>query len=362
MLRSGYRRLNFFREALTILAPVILAFAADAQTANPTVTPTPLPNREIHRWFDIEDLRLSTRYRYLRSNAGMTLSNQQQWQVNGRARFKFDKNGNYSVVAAIETGNTINGGWNNTGWGTGDLQTNVYLKQLYFDAKPFKSLEIQFGGLGVNNGENTEITGYDNDAYLMGERIIFRNAGKLWFDEISATNGFVGDIDRPNVFRRFIRLGRSNYHQLLVRKKINSRVGFSADYTFDAGTDTLREAVKATLKELKFVDTLLFENYQRLDPDAGYGFALTGDKRINSRFNIVGGFAKISHQMINGDRYPRGERVFLSGVYKIFPELSLNPIIIQGVGPLATPAAHRTRFEFIVTYNILEALHRHHIF
>jgi hypothetical protein len=292
----------------------------------------------------------------------VTLANQDQWQLAGRGRFKFDKKGRYSVVGVIETGNAINGGWNNTGWGTGDLQSNVYLKQLYFDAKPAKWLEIQFGGLGFNNGENAEITGYDNDAYLMGERVQIRNTKKFWFDEISITNGFFGDINRPNVFRRFHRLDRSNYHQFLVRKKLNSRVSFSADYTFESGTDTLRQAAKANVKELKFVDSLLFENYQRLDPSAGYGFAITGDKRIDPKFIITGGFAKISHTMINGDRYPRGERVFFGAVYKIIPELSVNPIIIQGVGPLAAASTHRTRFELVVTYNVLEALRRHHIY
>ncbi|MEP6705548.1 MAG: hypothetical protein ABJB34_12145 [Acidobacteriota bacterium] len=324
-------------------------------------SPTPIAHKKIKRWFELEALTAATRYRYLESNAGQSAS-AQQYQVFARGRFKFDSKGKYSLVGTIATGNNIVGGWNNTGWGTGDLQVDFYVKQLYFEAKPIKPLAIQFGGIAPNNGENTEITGYDNDVYLMGERVRVQDPKKFYFDEISATNGFIGDPRRPNVFRRFKRLGESNYHQILVRKTINKRVSFSADYTFESGIDTLRQAVKVNAPELKVVDGFRFENYERLDPQPGYGFALTGDKRVTPKLNLTGGVAKISHAMLNGDRYPRGTRVFFGGTYKITREFSINPIIIQAVGPLAAPSIPRTRFEIIAAYNFLEALHHYRIF
>jgi hypothetical protein len=66
--------------------------------------------------------------------------------------------------------------------------------------------------------------------------------------------------------------------------------------------------------------------------------------------------------MLNADRFPRGTRLFVGGTYKITRELSINPIIIQGVGPLPTSSIPRTRFDLILSYNILEGLHHYHIF
>ena len=346
-----------------LLCSILLFFSplCVGMIAAQSPSPTPVVHKEIKRWFDVEALSVATRYRYIRTSSGQVASSQ-QYQVVARSRFKFDSKGKYSVVAGIATGNTIIGGWNLTGLGTGDPQAEFYVKQLYFEARPIKPVTILFGGIAPNNGENTEITGYDNDVYLMGERVTVRDPKKFYFDEISATNGFLGDPTRPNVFRRFKRLSESNYHQILVHKTINKRASFSADYTFDAGTDTLRQAVKVNVPEIKFVDSLRFENYERLDPRPGYGCGLTGEKRVSPKLSLIGGVTKISHVLLNGDRYPRGTRLFFSATYKITPELSIAPVIIQGVGSLPTPSTPRTRFELILSYNILDALHHHRIF
>jgi len=338
----------------------LASISAFAQNGKPS--PTPQPGKEIHRWLDIDALSIATRYRCIELANGQTATNQQQVQFNARGRFKFDRKGKYSVAFGFGTGSNITSGWNNTGVGTGDLMTNVFPKVLYFDAKPVKPIEVQFGGIGINTGENTEITAYDNDVYLTGERLIVRAPKKLYFDEISLSNGYLGDITRPSVFRRFKHLNKFNYHQFLVRKQVTRRVGFSADYTFEAGIDMLRQAVKVKTPELRFTDTLLFENYQRIDPNAGYGFAITGEKKINNKFTLTGGFAKISHVMLNADRFQRGERVYLAAFYKPVPEFTIAPVIVQSVGPLPTPITPRTRFEVIMSYNILEAFHRFKIY
>jgi len=343
----------------------LTAFAAVsslAQNGHPVPSPTVQPNKEVHRWLEIDALSIATRYRFINAASGATLSNQQQFQFIARGRFKFDLKGKYSVYAGLATGNNVTGGWNNTGLGTGDPVTNMFPKLLYLDAKPVKPIEIQFGGIGINGGENTEITAYDNDTYLTGERIVFRAPKKLYFDEISLSNGYFGDITHPSVFRRFKHLNKSNYHQFLVRKQATKRIGFSADYTFEAGIDTLRQAVKVKVPELRFTDTLLFENYQRIDPNAGYGFGITGEKKINNKLSFTGGFAKISHVVFNSDRFPRGDRLYLAAFYKPIPEFTIAPVIIQSVGPLATPLTPRTRFEIIASYNILEAFHHFGIY
>ncbi|MFL6468088.1 MAG: hypothetical protein ACJ72Z_09045 [Pyrinomonadaceae bacterium] len=326
----------------------------DTSLGKKTLTQT----ERIKRWIEFDAFSFGTRYRYVDLNSETTSVNQQQFQVVARAKFKFDHEGKYSVNAGLFTGNNILSGWNNTGIGTGDGAASIYLKHLYFNAKPAKWIEIQAGGFGVTNGENTEITGYDNDVYLMGEHVSIRRPKDLYFDEISVTNAFIGDITIPNVFRRFKRLGNSNYHQVMVRKTFNKRVGFSADYTFDSGTDTLRQAVNVKTPELHFLDRVLFENYQRLAPDTGYGFSLFGEKKFNGRFTLGGGFTHIDNVMLNADRFQRGNRFFITNTIKFTRELSLNTFLIQAVGPLPTPISPRTRLDIILTYNFLETLHR----
>lgn len=332
-----------------------------SQTPSPDVQKKPdkpTAGQKIKRWFEFDALALTTRYRLIRTRNDVTTNNQQQFQVNARARFKFDSKGRYAVHAGLYSGNSINGGWNNTGIGTGKGQSNLYLKQLYFSAKPVKEFEVQYGGIGATNGENTEITGLDNDVYLMGQRIVIRAPKQLYFDEIGVTYAYLGDFNRPSVFKRFKRLDESNYHQFLVRKTVNKRVSFSADYTFEAGRDTLHQAVKVKFAKVPVLDSVLFENYQRIDPDPGYGFNIMGDKVIRKKLTLTAGFAHIDRSILNGDRYPRGNRLHFNAAYKIIPEFTLSSIIIQGVGPLATPTTVRTRYELLFTYNILETLRR----
>lgn len=334
----------------------------DNSSATPEASPTPVVEPWLKRWFGLDTFVLSTRYKFVRTENGHTTANVQQYQVIARAKFKFDANGRYSINAGLSTGNSLTVGWNNTGVGTGDLQTNLYLKQMFFDAKPTKGLEVQVGGLGVNRGENTEITSYDNDVYIMGERVSIRLPKHLYFDEVSATNAFIGDSSHPSVFQRFHRLGKANYHQFLVRKQASKQVSFSADYTFDSGGDTFHEALRIKVPKSHLFDLFLFENYQRVSPDRGYGFGAYAEKALNMRFTLNGGFTRIDRPMLNGDPFPPGKRLYFGGTYKLSRELSVNSILIRGVGHMPTPQTPRTRFDLILTYNVLETLHRHRIF
>ena len=316
-----------------LVYPVIGQQTAKVADA-PVASASPVPrNERIRRWFEMDTFTISTRYRHMTNNVNLGSSDVLQFQVQARGRFKFDEKGKYSVTAGVYTGNRIDSGWGSTGWGTGRAQTNLYVKQLY-------------------------ITGYDNDSYFMGERVTVRAPKQLYFDEISAANGYFGDITTPSVFRRFDRLDESNYHQFLVRKRINKNVSFSADYTFEAGRDTFRQAVKFSVPGFRALDSMRFENYQRVDPDKGYGFAIPGEKTLRKKLNLNGGFSRIDTLMFNGDRFPRGNRVFAGWNLKMIPELSFGGIWIQGIGPLPTPTTPRTRFELILTYNVLESLKR----
>jgi hypothetical protein len=364
-------RHGFWLPFIAVVSAVFtLPAAAQAPPSSPAPTPaaaaakavdTRSPSARIKRWFDIDALTVAARYRFVETANSVVAANQAQYQAVGRFRFKFDAAGRYTIAAGVLTGNNFLGGWNNTGWGTGTAQHNINVRQLYFDAKPVKGLELQVGGLSFNYGDYTEVTGYDSDGYLVGERIQVRLPKKLYFDEISATNGYLGDLLHPSVFGRLKHLDRSNYHQFLVRKQVNKNLSFTADYTFESGVDTLRQAVKVNVPKARFVDLIQFENYERLDHGPGYGFALYGQKHLAKILTLVGGFVRNDKLLLNGDRYPLGNRVVLSGIVRFNSEFSLTTVLIQGVGPIR-PALPRTRLDVILSYNILETLHRKKLF
>ncbi|MEO6656451.1 MAG: hypothetical protein ABIO36_10255 [Pyrinomonadaceae bacterium] len=312
---------------------------------------------KIKRWFEFDQLSAATRYHFIENDNNNKAANNVQYQFAAKFRFKFDAKGKYSVAATLATGPSFTTSWNASGWGTGKTQKNLNFKQLYFNAKPAKAVEFQIGGLYVNYGESTEVTTYDNDGYIVGERVQIRFPQKLYFDEISVTHGRLADPVMPNVFNRFKRFGKQNYHQFLVRKQINKWVGFSADYTFESGIDTFHQAVKFKLPKTQIIDTLIFENYERTDPDRNYGFNIFGEKKLNKIFTLSGGFANIHIKALNADRFPPGKRIYFSAIAKLTPEFSVTTQFTQGVGFIA-PTIARTRLDIAFNYNILETLRR----
>jgi hypothetical protein len=356
----------------TMVLLVGLCLVATIVSAKEAVAPAPAKSPtfadQVDRWFDSQQLQISTRYRIIETSAGATASNQWQYKQSYKFRFKFDPKGKYTVNAGVFTGGTsFTGSWNNTGVGkTGtkdDLfQRALYFKQFYFEAKPVKGLEIQFGGLYFIRGEGTEAISYDNDGFIMGERISLKRPKDLFFDEISATFAYLGDLTKPDVFGRFKRLEKSNYHQFLVGKKIGKRAGVSADYSFQSGIETLRQAIKVSAKELKFIDSILFENYERVDVKPDYGLNVMVEKALNKRLNIGPGFATVdrNYGALNGDFYARGNRFYLLATIVLTPEFSLSTQFTRAFHNDFT-VANRTRFDIALNYNLLKTLQKAHI-
>lgn len=332
-----------------------------AATALPKPASTPVPFKDrIGRWVELQTGSISMRYRYVANAGGQTVANQGQYAVAVRAKFKFDPRGKVSVTAGLFSGNSFSGGWNNTGWGTGKAQSHLFLKELFVEAKPVKGVSVQFGGIDIQRGLSTEVTSYDNDGHIMGERLTLQRPKQLYFDTVAVTYGYLGDLNKASVNRRWRRLGKSNYHQFLVVKKLSDHVAFSADYTFESGADTLRQAVKFTLPKGKLIDTFLFENYQPLSRPYGYGFSVYGEKKIGAHLTAGAGFARIDRTMLNGDRYPRGNRFYFHGSYVFAKDFTLSSALIHGVGDLPAVIS-RTRLDVILTYNFMNTLRRNKV-
>lgn len=348
--------------ALALLACGILLAFSSGTVAAQTATPTPAPPAQntadrVKRWFEIDQLLISSRYHFIENDNNSKAANNAQYQFLGRFRFKFDSKGRYAIAVGVGTGPTITTQWNSTGWGTGRTQRDFNVRQLFFDAKPNKHVEVQVGGLYVNYGENTEALTFDNDAYITGERLQIRAPKKLYFDEVSITFARLADLLTPNVFDRFRRFDKQNYHQFLLRKQVNKIVSFSADYTFLSGQDTLHQAVKFKIPKGHPIDTFLFENYERLDPDKSYGMNVFAEKALTKRFTLSGGFADVHIPALNADRFPPGKRVYFNGIYKFTREFSLTTQFTQGVGEIR-PNIARTRLDVTLSYNFLETLKR----
>lgn len=351
---------QFRQAASTAPAPAKVAATAGSPSAsNPASS-----EFKLSRWFDLQTATISLRYHFRQNSQARATANQLQHNEAFKGRFKFDRAGRYSLNAGLFSGNHFIVSWNNLGvsWddripGSERGVSNLYLKQLYFEARPVTGLELQYGGLYLLRGESTEVTSYDNDGYLVGQRLSVKRPKELFFDEVSVTYAYLGDLTRPNLTKRFHRLRQANYHQFLVSKQLGARAAVSADYTFQAGVETLREAIRFKTPELKVVDTVRFENYQRLDVKPDYGFALTGEKILFKRLTLNGGYASIDRNYggLNADRLGSGKRVFLMTTWQLRPALSLASFVTSAVansGPVST----QTRFEVIVSYNLLKGL------
>lgn len=341
-------------------------FAGEKSTNSIPVKPnSPLQeNNEcrVCRWFELQTASIIAMYRFQETDRGLTTYNQLQHKEIFKGRFKFDRAGRYSITAGVATGNSFIGSYINTGVGRGHGATNLYLKQLYFAARPIDGVELQAGGLYLNRGESTEVTSYDDDGFITGYRASVRRPGKFFFDEISATYGYLGDLTKPNLNKRFHRLTQSNYHQFLVAKTIGKRATLSVDYTFQSGVETLRQALRIRTKELRFVDSIRFENYQRVDTNPAYGFAVRGEKAIG-KFSAYAGFAAVDRRngMLNADRLGPGKRVFGYAEYRISPEVSVNIFAARAVAN-DFPISHRTRIDISLNYNLLKTLQKSGIF
>jgi hypothetical protein len=227
---------------------------------------------------------------------------------------------------------------NSAGW-------EFYARELYFSATPVKPVTFEFGSFGFERGFSTEITTFDDDGYLTGERLRIHEPRHLFFDQISYTNAYFGDFAVPNFFSRGDSLGKSNYRQLTVEKQVSARVGVSGEYNSLMKTRTFREAIFVNTKESRIVDKVRLEGYERVsrttlqgDPEAPrQGVALTLEKSVTERLKVDTGVASIDRDYglysgssflqemgfsFNGDNYNTGIRVFTHASYKVNPVIT----------------------------------------
>ncbi len=335
---------------LIIFLILVNAGAAAAQAPSAPATTA--------RWLDLQTLSVSVRHRRIVTSAGVVAKNQLQEKTQIRARLKLDGAANYTVNIGAFSGDGFTSSWNNTGAGTGDFVGTHLVKQLFLAAKPVQGLEIQYGGLYVEKGESSEITYYDEDAYLVGERVAVRRPKELFFNEIIGTLGSIGDLHDSNVFNRFKYLDETSYKQLQGTREIGKQATASIDYTRVDDTSIVRPAVTIRTPWTPIVDSFRLEIYHRYGTDPDTGFALEGDRQIG-RVRVGLGYADIDAiaGAFNGDRYGVGKRVYANASVPLVQGLTLQFFGTHGVGD-NPPLPINVRTDVILTYNFLPALRK----
>lgn len=331
----------------------VLLFAPPALAQDPPPDDPPL-----RRWFEIDFARLGMRYRVIENSSDVVTSNHLQHREQFRARFKFDARGRYAVHAGLFTGSAFTGSWNATGIGTGSASATLRLKQLFAAATPVDGVQAQVGGLYVIRGEQTEVTSYDQDAFIMGERIQVTRPDDLWLDEIAFTVARLDDLNRPSVTHRWDGMGDPNYGQLLVRKAFGP-VRASTDLTVVEGARTLRAAVSIPLEPVG----LQLEGYRRFRDTPAGGFAVSIERAIGRTLTVGGGYATIDpdYGHVNGDRFDIGRRVFTSAALDVTPWLALDLFVTRAIAN-DFPVAIGTRFDAVLTFDLLPSLRRTGVF
>lgn len=315
------------------------------------------------RWVDFQAGTVSARYRTIENSRGVRTTNQVQYSGLLSGRFKIDRGAQLTLNTIYATGNNFIGSWNNTSVGTGDFAGRWYVKQLYAAWRPASGVELSYGGMGFARGVSTEITTYDNDGYMVGERVSLRRPKDLFFDELTATNGYLGDLAEPSIFDRLDHLaGERNYHQLLASKTVG-RISASLDYSHLAGAPYVRLAIMGRTPELRVVDSVRLEHYSRFEDDPASGFNLHLEKAISSRLTATAGYADIDplYRPINADRFAIGKRFYGSAAMRLTADLTAHLFMTRSVdNDFAVPIGER--IDVALVYNVLGALRRAQVF
>jgi hypothetical protein len=345
-----------------LLSIAVCARPSRAQTQ--TVPPPKKPAPTLGRWVEVQNATLNLRYRFVDTSAGVVTTNQVQHRETLRARLKFDQPGRYALNLGTFSGQRFTSGWNNTGMGS-DWQKTLAVRNLYVAAQPITGLEAQYGSLYIIKGESSEITTYDEDGYVIGERVSVRRPRDLFFNEMSATVAYITSaVDELGVSKRVKYLDdHPNYWHFLVDKKAGPRVGVSTDFTSDRGAHTWRAAANLATPELRIADTTQIETYKRTNRNPDYGFAVSLNTTINRHVGLNWGYARIDpfYGGLNADRFNIGKRVFITTTVTISPRLTASYYITTAVGDnVELPL--RTMSNLVFTYNALPDLRRTGLF
>jgi hypothetical protein len=305
---------------------------------------------------ELSSAAIGVRHRTLRLAASSDWLHQVQTSAALRGRVRIDSNGRYEIHAGAASGRGFRGGWNTKGIGSGSPAIDVALKELFVSlASARLAVELQAGGLFFNRGESTEATSYDNDGYLVGERVTFGSRLAKGLDELAVTRAYLGGLRVANVFRRLERLDRANYYQVLARKDLRGS-GVSLDYTRHEGVHVLRSAASVALPWTALVHRVRLEHYARLAPEPARGFAAAVQRRVTRSIVASGGLSKVDSRFgdLNGDLYGTGTRAYGSVSRRFGTAWLASVQVARSLDSAASDP--KTRWDVAMAFDALSAL------
>ncbi len=307
--------------------------------------PLAAQTKEVEPWLDLQSVSLGLRYRMMENDLGTHAQNWSDHHQGLKLRLKLDRDARYSLSAVALNGNTFSAGWNLRGL-SGRSSNRLFLKQLYLTAKPRSGVEFQYGGLPIARGESSEITSYDNDGYLMGQRLTVK--------DLTLTAGYLGDLRNPSVTSRRDRLFEINYRQVLLKRQLTDRLTATADFTDDDGERTLRQAF--VIRPRKGVDLIRLEGYERVSGSRSAGGAITVEKPFGPT-RLAASLASVDdrYRPVNGDRYGRGTRVSFTSTTALGRDVSLQIFVTRALDNDIV-MANRTRVDVLIRYELAAML------
>jgi hypothetical protein len=321
-------------------------------------TSTPRAASPLSRWFELQTFTLYTRYRVVENSQDVVTSNQLQYKDAIRAKFNLDPRKRFTVNVGFFSGNSFISSWNN--WGAGRVSfdgKNNYLKQMFASARVLDGVELQYGGLYVRRGEDDDITTYDEDGFLVGERVTIQPPRRLFVDEIVVSRGAIGPFAQPNLGKRWDGLSHPNYAQGLVAKRFGAKVAGSLDFTAQDQTRTIRAAITWRPPAGTRVSTVRYEQYRRTSFHAAAGFAAWAEIPLPLKSRFQAGYATIDqfYGGWNADRIQSGRRFFAIYNIPIRGPLSGQLFATQALDA-PYPLSIKRRFDAVVSYDVLAAL------
>lgn len=285
---------------------------------------------------------LGARYQYI-DDAGTTLVDHLQQQVVAGGRLVVGGPVTLGLRGRVASGNGFRSGWNSTGLGNTQAVWEPYLKELAVLLATPGGLRAEIGGIAPERGGITEVTGFDNDGYLVGAQVQVGPEAGWPVSRLVITAGDLGDLGRSAVFPRLQRLGRVSYGQLLVSKEVG-RGGFTAEYSVRDGVSSFHGAARLEGRTGRWA--LRGEGFVRTSDASGY--AVVAELIPVRRVQLEVGYLKADAPILNGDRYGPGERLFATLAYAVMPSLDLSTTAVHRVrGALG----FERRLDLLVTYD-----------
>lgn len=308
-------------------------------------------------WLSLDNAEIGIRPVLEKSSSGSTTANVLQYHDLFSGKLFLDHRHEFSLNFDAGAGGAFVAGWANTGAGSEPASRSFYLKQLYLEANPLSSLEVQWGGIGLERGVSTAMTSYNYDGFMSGERVYVRDPGHLFFDKMAVTFGYLGDVMHPDVWDRAHTLWMNNYQQYLIEKKISARAAASADYTVIAGARTFREAVRIDVPEFRIADRIQADVYERTNRTAAIGGNISAAKRISSRLDAITGYAAIDRNYgdLNDDAFFHGRRLYVAANVHLGRGFAVSPMFDHGVGN-SYDLPNNVHFHVAFTSDLLAAL------